>query len=588
MKNAVPETMDCDVLVAGSGAGGLAAAVAAAHFGLKVIVAEKASVMGGTTAWSGGWLWIPRNPLARRAGIDEPLEGPLTYLKAELGNRAADPRIAVFLENGPEMVSFFEDNSEIEWIDGNRIPDFHENEGAVTGGRSVSVKPYDGRKLGDLIKLLRPPLDVVSIAGMGIASGTDMGHFFKATRNPASAFHVVKRLARHGLDLLLHGRAMQLVNGNALVARLLRTAADKGVTLLASAPVTRLIREGDRVTGAMIEHNGKPLWVNAAKAVVLAAGGFPRDTARIATQFDHALTGSDHHSAATESSTGDGIRIGEAAGAAFEGGLDHPGAWAPVSLVPRKDGTVAHFPHLVERAKPGFIAVLANGQRFVNEADSYHDFMKALFAATPKAQKPECWLVADHRAQRRFGLGWAKPFPFPLSPYQRCGYLKSAPTLAALANACGIDAAALEETVSRFNANARQGADPEFGRGSSPYNRIQGDPEHGPNPALGPLETGPFHAVRIVPGSLGTFAGLKTDECARVLDDTGQIIPGLYAAGNDMSSIFGGNYPSGGITIGPAMTFAYVAARTIAGLPVTGFDAPGTDTRTMETHDEVL
>ena len=588
MNDAVPETMDCDVLVAGSGAGGLAAAVAAAHFGLKVIVAEKAPVMGGTTAWSGGWLWIPRNPLAQRAGIHEPAEGPLTYLKAELGNRAADPRIAVFLENGPEMVSFFEANSAVEWIDGNRIPDFHESHGAVKGGRSVSVKPYDGRKLGTLIGLLRPPLDVVSIAGMGIASGIDMGHFFKATRNPASALHVMKRLARHGLDLLLHGRAMQLVNGNALIARLLRSAADKGVTLLASTPVTRLIRENGRVIGAVIERNGRPVQVNAAKAVVLAAGGFPRDTARIEQQFDHAPTGTEHHSAATEACTGDGIRIGEVAGAAFEDGLTHPGAWAPVSLVPRKDGTVAHFPHLVERAKPGIIAVLANGERFVNEADSYHDFMKALFAATPKGQKPECWLIADHRAQRRFGLGWAKPFPFPLSPYRRCGYLKSAPTLAALADACGIDAAMLEATVSRFNRHAKQGSDPEFGRGSSTYNRIQGDADHGPNPALGALESGPFHAVRIVPGSLGTFAGLKTDECARVLDEGGHIIPGLHAVGNDMSSIFGGNYPSGGITIGPAMTFAYVAARAITGLPVTGLEAPGTDTPSREIHDEVL
>ena len=585
------EHRQCDVLVIGSGAGGLATAVAAAHFGLSVILAEKAPVFGGTTAWSGGWLWIPRNPLARAAGIEEDPREPLRYLESELGNRVSDPRIAVFLDNGPEMVRFFADHAGMEWVDGNRIPDFHESEGRALGGRSVSVAPFDGRKLGPLVDRLRPPLDVVSLAGMGIASGADMAHFFNATRNLRSMAHVAGRLVRHGRDLVTRRRAMQLVNGNALAARLLKAAHDKGVVLMESAPLSRLIRNGEHVTGAVLETGAGPVTVSASRAVVLATGGFPHDRARIAQNFDHDPDGTRHQSAAPDSNTGDGIRAGEDAGGIFETDFAHPGAWAPVSIVPRRDGTQGRFPHLVERAKPGYLAVMANGKRFVNEADSYHDFMKALFAATPTGGQAECWLIADHRAQRRFGLGWSKPFPFPTGPYEASGYLKSARSLAELARLCGIDATALEETVRTFNGNARQGTDPDFGRGASAYNRIQGDPAHGPNPSLGALETAPFHAVKIVPGSLGTFAGLRTDTRGRVLDRHGAAIPGLFAAGNDMSSIFGGNYPSGGITLGPAMTFGYIAARTMAGLPVTGIDTPGdTETllKTKELNDEVL
>ena len=440
----------------------------------------------------------------------------------------------------------------------------------MTGGRSA---PGSAK--------LRPPLDLVSVAGMGIAAGADLNHFVNATRSFASARHAAVRFLRHGRDLAVHGRGMQLVGGNALVGRLLRSALDRGVAIRTEAPVEGLLVEDGRVVGARLGGTA-PGTVRARRGVVLATGGFPHDRARIAAMFAHAPDGRGHHSAAPSSNTGDGLRMGEAVGGTVADDLVHPGAWAPVSLVPRADGSVGRFPHLVERAKPGFIAVDARGRRFVNEADSYHDFMAALFRATPAGEEPAAWLIADHAAQRRWGLGWAKPFPFPLRRYLRSGYLRRGRTLAELAVACGLDAAALEATVARFNASARAGDDPEFGRGRSAYNRVQGDAAHrGPNPSLGPLEKPPFYAVRIVPGSLGTFAGLRTDAAARVLGRDGRPIAGLFAVGNDMSSIMGGNYPSGGITLGPAMTFGYVAGRVLAGLPVDGVD------ETTALHEEL-
>ncbi|WP_353643355.1 FAD-dependent oxidoreductase [Mesorhizobium sp. WSM2239] len=560
----------CDVLIVGSGAAGLSTAITAAFHGLKVVVAEKEPVIGGTSAWSGGWLWIPRNPLARRAGIGEDAAEPRRYLASELKNRAADPRIDTFLENGPEMVAFFEKNTAVEFISGNTIPDFHATPGHALGGRSVSAAPYDGRKLGPWINKLRPPLDLISLAGMGVAGGADMAHFLNATRSPRSALYAARRLLRHFRDLAVHGRGMHLVNGNALVARLLRSALDLDVTVLTSTPVVRLIKTDGRVTGAIIRRTGVEEIVTAKAGVVLAAGGFPHDRKRIAKLFEHAPDGSGHYSAALETNTGDGLDMGEAIGADIADDLVNAGAWAPVSLVPLKNGASGHFPHLVERAKPGFIAVDATGHRFVNEADSYHDFISALLQVTPAGAVPVAWLICDHRAQRRYGLGWSKPFPFPIGRYVRNGYLKRAKDLAALARECGIDPDRLAETVAGFNASAIKGTDPQFGRGATSYNRVQGDAGHRPNPSLGALERGPFYAVKILPGSLATFAGLRTDNRARVLSKDGCPIEGLFAAGNDMASIMGGHYPSGGITLGPAMTFGYVIGRTLAGQPVSG------------------
>ena len=558
--------LNCDLLVIGSGASGLAAAVTAAWHGLNVVVVEKEPVFGGATAWSGGWMWVPGNPLARRADIDEDPQQPRTYLRNELGARYDPERIDAFLDNGPKMVAFFEQNTALQFVDGNAIPDIHGRvPGAATQGHQLIAAPCDGRELGPLIGRLRKTMRETSFIGMPIMAGADLGAFLTVTRSFKSLRHVVKRICRHLWDLAVHGRAMQLVNGVALVARLAKSAETLGVRLIESAPARRLIVEGGAVRGAVVATSGGEIEIRAARGVVLAAGGFPNDVARRKELFPRTPTGEEHLALPPQSCAGDGIRLGESAGGSLFTDLASPVAWAPVSKVRHADGSTGHFPHIVERAKPGVIGVLADGRRFVNEADGYYDYTAAMVAAVPEGEEVASWLICDHRFQRRYGLGFAKPFPLPLTPYLRSGYLKRGASIEELAKVCGIDPAGLAETVKTFNEHARRGEDAEFGRGSTPYNRKQGDALHGPNPCVAPIEHGPFYAVKVQPGSFGTFAGLKTNGSAQVLDRGDRPIAGLYAVGTDMASVMGGFYPSGGINLGPAMTFGYVAGRHAAG-----------------------
>ena len=556
---------DCDVLVLGSGAGGLSAAVTAAHLGLAVIVAEKEAVLGGTTAWSGGWMWIPRNPLATEAGFHEDLSAPLSYLRHELGARFDEARARTFLENGPRMVSFFRAQTLLRFIDGNQIPDFHgRTPDACTGARSVCAAPFDGRQLGRLRALLKPPLWENTLLGLGIASGAELRHYLNALRAPSSLAYVLRRVLAYAWDWVRHGCSMRLVNGHALAGALVASADRLGVDFLRQSPAVQLLRDGERVCGAVLQTPEGPLRVQARRGVVLACGGFPHDAERKRQMLHHAPTGHEHKSAAAWGNTGDGLRLGESVGARVAQDLAQSAALAPVSVVMRRDGSRAHFPHLIERAKPGVIAVNPRGQRFVNEADSYHDFAQAMLRDTPTDQVAHAWLVCDHRFIRRYGLGAVKPAPFPLGPALRSGYLRRGRDWAALARACDLPASALQATVARYNAQAVVGRDDDFGKGETPYNRVQGEASHGPNPCMAPLVEGPFYAVRLEQGSLGTFAGLRVNAQAQVLDAHDQPIPGLYAGGNDMSSVMAGHYPSGGITLGPAMTFGFLAAEHMA------------------------
>ncbi|KQO28528.1 FAD-dependent oxidoreductase [Pseudomonas chengduensis] len=557
--------LDCDLLVVGSGAAGLAAAVSAAHLGKRVILVEKDAVLGGATAWSGGWLWAPRNPLAQRAGIIEDIEQPRTYLRNELGEHYRPELVDAFLQHCPDMVAFFEQHTALQFVDGNGIPDMHgDTPGAASGGHQVIAAPYDGREVLELLPRLRKTMRETSFMGMPIMAGADLAAFLNMTRSPRALLNVIRRFTTHLYHLARYGRAMHLVNGVALVARLARSAQDLGVQMLESTPAQRLIIEDDNVCGAVVLHAGAEMTIRA-KAVVLAAGGFPNDPERRKAMFPRDASGHDNLALPPASCSGDGLRLGESAGGHVADDLRSPVAWAPVSKVPYPDGSVGHFPHIIDRGKPGIIGVLQNGKRFVNEAGGYYDYVDAMLKAIPEDQQACSWLICDHRFQRRYGLGFARPAPVPLWPHIRNGYLKRGHSLEALAQACGIDPIGLVATVDEFNQHARRGEDPLFGRGSTAFNRRSGDAQHnGPNPCVAPIERGPFYAVKVQPGCFGTFAGLRTDGHARVLDGAGQPIPGLYAAGTDMASPMGGHYPSGGINIGPALTFGYIAGRHAA------------------------
>ncbi|WP_282365006.1 FAD-dependent oxidoreductase [Pseudomonas sp. PS01297] len=562
-----PDVIDCDVLIVGSGAAGLSAAVTAAWHGQKVIVVEKDAVFGGATAWSGGWAWVPCNPLAKRAGIIEDVDLPRTYLKHELGERYDPAMIDAFLDAGPRMVAFFERHTRLQFADGNAIADIHgDTPGAGTGGRSVIAAPYNGREVGKLLKRLRKTMRETSFMGMPIMAGPDLAAFLNLTRSLPAAWHVTKRFGRHLIDLALHGRALQLVNGVALVARLAKSAEDLGVLLWESAPVTSLTQDEAGVTGAVVKTARGDIRIRARKAVVLAAGGFANDIERRKALFPRTPTGHEHLALPPLGVNGDGLTLGESAGGQINSDLHSTVAWAPVSRVTHSDGSIGHFPHIIERAKPGIIGVLSNGQRFVNEANGYYDYVTAMVEQAPAGEPIASWLICTHDFQRRYGLGISRPFPIPVGPFIQSGYLKSAYTLEGLARVCGIDAKGLQSTVDDYNRHAQTGQDPQFGRGSTPYNRKQGDPLHQPNPCVAPISKGPFYAVKVEPGCFGTFAGLKTNEHAQVLNADGQAIKGLYAAGTDMASIMGGYYPAGGINLGPALTFGYIAGRHMAGV----------------------
>ncbi|WP_137929681.1 FAD-dependent oxidoreductase [Mesorhizobium comanense] len=560
-----------DVLVVGSGAGGLSTAVAAAHRGLQVIVAEKEPVFGGTTARSGGWMWIPNNAPGKRAGIKDSVEKARTYLKHETGEHYDSARVEAFLDAGPKAVEFFEENTSLQFDLGPTFADYHPTApGGMDAGRSIVARPFDGRNLGKEIKRLRPPLREITVLGMMIGSGKELLHFFNVTRSPISAFYVTRLVTKFVRDVAFHGRAMRLMNGNALVARLAKSAFDKKVPIWTCSPVKSLLRdENGRVTGAIVNRPGGPVEVNARKGVVLAAGGFPQDAVRRKAMIPHAPSGHEHVSPAPPGNTGDGLRLGESVGATVDTSLPNAAAWVPISRPPMRDGLLGTFPHFVDRSKPGIIAVTRSGKRFVNEAHSYHDFCQAMIKRCAQEGGPDAeiaaWFIADHRAFRKYGLGFAKPAPVPYKHLVEKGYLVCGKTLADLAGQIGADPQGLERTVARFNEHAARGGDPEFGKGSTAYNRSLGDPAHKPNPCVAPIKTGPFYAVRLYVGDLGTFAGLKTNEYAQVLDESGKPIAGLYSTGNDAASIMGGNYPGGGITLGPAITFGYIAARHLSG-----------------------
>lgn len=562
-----PAPLTCDVLVIGSGAGGSSTAITARKHGLDVVVIEKEAYFGGTTAFSGGVLWIPGNRHARANGVNDTREAAKTYMRNETGAFYDEAAVDAFLDTGPHMLDFFERETEVKFVP-TLYPDYHPNvQGGVDIGRSVVAAPYDARGLGDDIARLRPPLKTITFIGMMFnSSNADLKHFFNATRSLKSAAYVAKRLASHLKDLALYRRGVQITSGNALAARLAKTALSLGIPIHTNTAAQELTLSDNRVTGAIVKGPQGEMRIAARRGVVLACGGFSHDIARIAKAYPHVTRRGEHCSPVPKGNTGDGARMAESVGAQVPIRYPQPAAWMPVSRVPMRDGTFGVFPHLLDRYKPGIIGVTRKGRRFTNEANSYHDVGAAMIEACRGEKDTAMWLICDHATIRKYGLGYAKPAPVPLGPLLRNGYLVKGRTLAELAQRAGIDAEPLEATVRIYNESAVRGEDPQFGRGSTSFNQYLADPECKPNPCVAPIGDGPYYALKVVMGDLGTFDGITTAVTGEVLDARGAVIDGLYAVGNDRASVMGGNYPGAGITLGPIMTFGYITGRRLAGI----------------------
>ena len=554
-----------DVLVVGTGASGMSAAVTAAYEGLKVLVVDKAPVYGGTTARSGGWLWIPGTKLAKEQGISEPAGAAREYLQHETTTHFDPARVDAFIENGPKAIDFFTEKTCVQFDMPPVFPDYHaEAPGGQPGGRSMVTRPFDARELGTYVSKLAPPVPELTVFGMMLGSGKELWHFLRAFKSLESFWYVAKRFGGHLMDVVRYGRGMTLTNGNALAGRLAKAGMDLNIPVWLNAPVKKLIVEGDAVVGAIVVRDGKSVEIRVRRGVVLACGGFPYDIERRKQLFPHAPTGREHFTPSPALNTGDGLRLGESVGGWVDPTIPNAAAWCPTSVVQRKDGTQGVMPHFIDRAKPGVVAVTTKGRRFTNEALSYHDFIQALVKACKNSAEVTCWLVCDHEHLREYGLGAVAPFPLPIGKHLKSGYLKRGSSLQELASVIGVPAAALQEEVEVFNRDAASGVDTKFSKGSTAYNRYQGDSLVKPNPCMAPIRKGPFYAIKIVVGEIGTFAGLATDESCQVLSKDRQPVKGLYAVGNDAASIMGGNYPGAGITLGPALTFGYVVGQTLA------------------------
>ena len=557
-----PASREVDLVVLGSGAGGMTAALTAAILGLDVVLVEKTQFVGGTSARSAGSVWVP-NSRHSSPGKDDP-DKALLYLRACLGNRIRESMVHAYLDAGPNMIAFLEDNSEVAFRPYAYHPDYLATlPGATLSGRVLEPVPFDAVVLGKHFADLRPPLPEFTLFGGMMVDRADIGHLLNATKSAGSLLYSAGLVSRYGLHRMRFTRGARLVMGNALVGRLYYSLLLRGVSVLTSTQAEPLIAQDGCIIGAKLQSTNGPVSINSRRGIVLATGGISRNPALRAELMPSSLNA---YTPVAEGATGDGATLAQKAGGHL--GSEHASNsfWSPISLRRRRDGSVAAFPHLVlDRGKPGLIAVDPDGKRFVSESTNYHLFVEAMFGALKDRPGQSCFLICDDDFIGKYGLGMVRPRRLNLAGALADGYLTRADSIAGLARALGIPADALEQTVTRHNGFAATGMDEEFDKGSDAYQRNLGDALHKPNPCIGALAKPPFYAVKVFPGDIGASMGLVTNEHAQVLRRDGSAVAGLYACGNDMDSIMAGIYPGPGITLGPAMTFGYIAARHAAG-----------------------
>ena len=549
--------LEVDVLVVGAGAAGMTAALVGSLEGLDVLLCEKSDRVGGTTATSAGTIWVPGTRQSREAGFTDNVADAKRYLDAVIG-AALDKRRDTYLQTGPHVVDYLDRRSEVKFTPYARHPDYLANRpGATIGGRPLAPLPFDGRLLGADFELVRPPIgEFMALGGMMIGRD-DIEPLARPFASLAALGAAASLLWRHARDRLRYRRGTRLLMGNALVARLFYSLRRNGVPVWLNASLQELTVAAGRVCGAVLMVNGNPRRVTARRGIVLATGGFGGSVERLNDYVRPPLA----HAVAFAGAAGDGIRLARTLGAFLE--EDHASAafWTPVSETGWLDGGCGAFPHLsLDRAKPGLVAVNAAGRRFVDEAVSYHEFVIGMHRSHQSVPTIPAWLVCDREFIDKYGLGRVPPGRRSLRRFIASSYLVEAASLEALAGKIGVDAAGLRATVQQHNRFAETGEDQEFGKGSTEFDRHNGDPHHAPNPCLGRIATPPYYAMAVYPSTLGSSVGLRADPDGRVLTEMGKPIAGLFVCGNDMASIMRGHYPGPGITLGPALVFAYRAA----------------------------
>lgn len=556
-----------DLLVLGSGAGGLGAALVGAAEGLSVLVLEKTAWLGGTTAYSAGTCWVPGHRYQEDRAADT--AAARRYLDALVGDRAPRELRESYLTHAPEMVDHLA-RLGVEFWHSSTVVDYHPELPGYGVGRALEPRTFDGRKLGRAgFARVRPP-----VPEFALLHGTLMIRRPEVDRllaifdgSPSAAALAVRLGLRWVADRLRHPRGTRLAMGNALVAALCHQLFRRGGTVWYGTRTTELVTDGTgRVTGAIVSRGGGTVRIAARRGVVLATGGFPA-AADLRARYLPRPTPA--YTRAVDSAVGDGIGLATSAGGTLGDPRDDNALWFPSSIGRRRDGSTAVFPHIWDRAKPGIIAVDAGGRRFVDESASYHRFTRAMYDTHGSSPAIPAWLVVDAPTLARYGLGMVRPHlpAFRLKRHIDGGYLHTGRTVRQLAATIGVDPDGLESTVAAVNRAARTGVDDEFGKGRSPYGRQYGDPAHTPNANLGAIETGPFYAIAVHPTPLATALGVRTDAHARVLDAEGAPVPGLYACGNDANSIMASEYPGAGCQIASALTFGYLAAHHAATAP---------------------
>ncbi|MGB3414934.1 MAG: FAD-dependent oxidoreductase [Microbacteriaceae bacterium] len=556
--HSIPENVD--IIVVGSGVTGMSAAISAATHGKSVVLLEERKHLGGTSAISGGWLWLPGNKQGVAQG--DTREDIIAYVKAIAGSSYNEDLVKSFLDSVPEVMDFYEQHTDLEFVYADMAPDYQmDAPGAKESGRAVTITPVDGRTLGKDRLRVENYLYPITVFGYMPEIGKDLATVVKASYEFRAFVYLTYRIMRTWFQTVFFGRSLRRTNGNALITRLLSTAQKLGIPVLNGVKVTELLLDNaQRVSGVVV--NGKHK-IHANSAVILASGGFSNNTELRKKYFPHDAQG-DNHVTPTIGQDGNSIALAEKVGAIVDATPHQPAPWAPVTPITNLRGQKKAFPHLRAFGLPGLISVNENGERFANESFSYHDFSREVLKQNAGSTHFHSYIVADKRAMRRYGIGYAKPFPVPTWYFEKIGYLIKGKTIEDLALKIGVPAENLRATISEFNAGAAKGEDPKFKRGTTKFHHFKGDMSHKPNPNLEPLSKAPYYAVKIVMGDLGTFAGLSVNGKGQVLDAQHQPIDGLYAGGTAAVSVWGGGYPGFGSNLGPGLVQGYLAAKNAA------------------------